>query len=179
MNLSAQHELEHSLDVLAVNHDSSWNDVEKQYRQLIQQWHPDRNSGDDQDLAQTKFIEINTAFKHIRAHYRKNGSVPRRMPPEQDGPLLGTKKKVAIQPALYKNKFLIASVFAFCIVATFGAILWSLDSRLAENNRDRAKAGEAELLAEDELLAEEVLPAKDASIKAHSPIQQSSNGLED
>ncbi len=144
MNMSAQIELEHSLEVLSVDHNNSWEDIEKQYRQLIQQWHPDRNSGEDQQLAQNKFIEINTAYKLIREHYRKSGSVPRKIPPEQDGPLLGTKKKVLVNPAVYRNKFLIAGVLAISIVAVFGAILWSLDSRLAENNRDRAKADQSE-----------------------------------
>jgi len=141
MNLSAQHELEHSLNVLSVDHRNSWADIEKQYRQLIQQWHPDRNLGNDQEIAQAKFIEINTAYKHVREYYRKNGSVPCHLTPEQDGPLLGTKKQVVVNPAWFKNKFLIAGALAMFIVSAFGLILWSLDARLAENNRDRAKAG--------------------------------------
>lgn len=142
MTLLAQHELEHSLNVLSVSQDDSWDDIEKQYRQLIHQWHPDRNSGDDQEIAQHKFIELNTAFKKIRQHYRKHGAIPRRMPPEQNGPLLGTKKKISVAPSLMKSNLVLGSVFAFGIVAVFGAILWSLDSRLAKNNRDRAPASD-------------------------------------
>jgi len=144
MTDSAQKQMEHYLDILEVDSKHSWEDIEKQYRQLIQRWHPDRNLGDDSDDAQTKFIEVNTAYKLVRAHYRKNGSIPRRMPPEQKGPLLGTRKQTQPQPAFYKNKAVVAGVLGFTIVAMFGAILWSLDSRLAENNRDRADAEKIE-----------------------------------
>lgn len=169
---SAQKKLEHSLDVLSVHPTNSWDDIEQQYRQLIQRWHPDRNSGADRETAQNKFIEINTAYKLIREHYRKNGAIPRRLPPEQKGPLLGTRKETVAKPALYKNKLIAACAFGLTVVGIIGTILWSLDSRLAENNRDRAKAekNEASVNAVATPTDQEVGPAK--------PIKQSSNALE-
>jgi len=136
---SVQKEMERCLETLEVDSTNSWDDIEKQYRLLIQRWHPDRNAGENADLAQSKFIEINSAYKAIREQYRKNGAIPRSMPPEQKGPLLGTKKEVVVKPALYKNKFAVSAVLGVALLSVFGAILLSLDSRLAENNRDRAK----------------------------------------
>lgn len=172
MNLLAQRDLEHSLDVLSVSQGDSWEDIERQYRQLIQQWHPDRNSDDDQAMAQHRFIELNTAFNKIRNHYRKHGAVPRRMPPEQDGPLLGTKKKISVAPSLLKNNLVVGGVCAMSIVAVFGVILWALDSRLAKNNRDRAPASE-----EVTVKAERIKPTiPDAFTR--TPIKQTSNDIE-
>jgi len=136
---SVQKEMERCLETLEVDSTNSWDDIEKQYRLLIQRWHPDRNAGENADLAQSKFIEINSAYKAIREQYRKNGAIPRSMPPEQKGPLLGTKKEVVVKPALYKNKFAVSAVLGVALLSVFGAILLSLDSRLAEKNRDRAK----------------------------------------
>jgi len=135
---SVQKQLEQQLDILEIDSTHSWDDIEKQYRQLIQRWHPDRNSGENREIAQSKFIEINTAYKAIREHYRKNGAIPRRMPSEQQGPLLGTKKEVVTKPALYKNKLVITAAFGLALLFAFGVVLWSLEARLAENNRDRA-----------------------------------------
>jgi len=45
-----------------------------------------------------------------------------------------------IKPALHKNRFFVASTVMLTIAVLFGALLWSLDSRLAENNRGRATA---------------------------------------
>jgi len=140
MTESAQQRLEHSLKILDVGPQSQWDDVERQYRQLIQRWHPDRNSGDDAALAQNKFIEINTAYKCVREHYRKTGSVPRPIPPEQQDSLLGTKKSTPLVRSVFKNKLAMLGAVALTILVFSGGILWALDSRLAENNRDRATA---------------------------------------
>jgi len=141
MNQSTQTLLEYSLDILETGPNHSWDDIEKQYRQLVQRCHPDRNTGENHEAAKKQFIEVNTAFKFVRAHYRKTGAIPRRSSPEQHSPLLGTKKQVLINPSVYKNKFVIASTLGVMIVALFAAVLLSLDSRLAENNRHRANAG--------------------------------------
>lgn len=135
---SVQKQMEKHLDTLEIDSSKSWDAIEKQYRQLIQRWHPDRNLGENKDIAQSKFIEINSAYKALREQYRKNGAIPRHLPPEQQGPLLGTKKEVVVKPALYKNKFVVAAVLGIALLSVIGALLWSLDSRLAENNRDRA-----------------------------------------
>jgi len=145
MNQSEQSQLEHSLDLLGAEPTHSWDDIEKQYRQLAQRWHPDRNTGDGHEAAKSKFIEINSAYKRIRTHYRTTGSIPRhlsgepeeRITGERPGPLLGTKKQMVIKPAFYKNKFVIAGTSTVIIAILFGALLWSLDSRLAENNQEK------------------------------------------
>ena len=166
---SVQTELEQHLDTLEIGSSRSWEDIEKQYRLLIQRWHPDRNSGENLDLAQTKFIEINTAYKAVREQYRKSGSIPRRLPPEQKGPLLGTKKEVIVKPALYKNKLLVTAVLGIALLGVFGAVLWSLDARLAENNRDRAKV---EKVSSD---LEAAAAAKKELERSNTIIEQSSN----
>lgn len=135
---TVQQQMERCLAILEVDASHSWEDIEKQYRLLIQRWHPDRNSGKDVELAESKFIEINTAYKALREQYRKNGAIPRSMPPEQKGPLLGTKKEVIVKPPLFKNKIVLSAVLGIALLSVFGAILWSLDARLAKNNRDRA-----------------------------------------
>ena len=150
MNQPQQSELEQSLDLLGAEPNQGWDDIEKQYRQLVQRWHPDRNAGDQRNAAESKFIEINAAYKHIRSHYLQHGSIPHRVPaaspvqlkaPEQAGPLLGTKNHSVDKLAFYKNKFVIAGTVTLIVCLLFGALLWSLDSRLTENNRGRATAG--------------------------------------
>jgi len=164
--------MEQHLDTLEVDASHGWEDIEKQYRQLIQRWHPDRNSGDKLEVAQTKFIEINSAYKAVREQYRKNGSIPRRIPPEQKGPLLGTKKEVVVKPAFYQNKYFIAAVLGLTLLCMFGALLWSLDARLAENNRDRAKVEKKS----NEL--EAAAAAKKTQIEKSKAIEQSASEIE-
>ncbi len=158
MNQSKQIKLDHSLDLLGVESSHSWDDIEMHYRQLVQKWHPDRNAVDEHDAAKKKFIEINSAYKQIRSHYRKTGAVPRRNSInsiERPGPLLGIKKQNLVEPTLYKNKFVIAGTITIMITLLFGALLWSLDSRLAENNRGRATAEKTDRTTEFNLLPTE------------------------
>lgn len=171
MNQSKHLKLEHSLDLLGIEPSHGWDDIEKNYRQLVQKWHPDRNTIDEHDIAKKKFIEINSAYTHIRSHYRQTGSVPRRNSVgsnsvgansvdgmERPGPLLGIKKQPLIAPTLYKNKFVIAGAITMMITLLFGALLWSLDSRLAENNRSRATAEKLDLQTEFNLFPAEPAP---------------------
>lgn len=138
MNQPVQTQMEHSLDLLEVEPTHGWDDIEEHYRRLVQRWHPDRNAGEGSDAAKNKFIEINSAYKQIRAYYRNTGNVPRHRPPEQQSPLLGSKKPIQAKPALYKNRAVITGGVGILTVALFATVLWSLDTRLAENNRDRA-----------------------------------------
>ena len=57
--------------------ESDWEDVQSQYRHLVQRWHPDRHPPASRDRAQAKFIEITTAFKRLRRHYGEHGRLPR------------------------------------------------------------------------------------------------------
>jgi len=149
MNVAVQKQLEQCLDSLGVDSSYSWDDIEKQYRQLIQRWHPDRNSGDDSELAQERFIEINTAYKQVREHYKLNGSVPRHIPKGKVEPILGAKKSNVEPAANPFKKALFASLFAMTLLIMFGVVLWSLDSRLAENNRDRANIEKSSTVQQD------------------------------
>ncbi len=158
MKLSKQSQLEQSLEQLGANSTQGWGDIEKQYRQLAQQWHPDRNAGHGHDAAKNKFIEINSAYNYIRSHYRKTGSIQTPMSTERHGPLLGTKKQTVIKPTLYKNKFFIAAFASTMIAVLFGALLWSLDSRLAENNRGRASAEQTDITKKSNLAPQDTLP---------------------
>lgn len=172
---SVQKQLESHLDTLEVDSTYTWADIEKQYRQLIQRWHPDRNLGESSAAAQSRFIEINVAYKAIRDQYRKNGSIPRHMPPEQQGPLLGTKKEVVIKPALYKNKLVVALAASIALLSVVGLVLWSLESRLAENNRERAKVEKTNSSVEEAAIAvRERLKSKANS----KPITQSATDIE-
>lgn len=172
---SLQKQLEMHLDTLEVDSSHSWDDIEKQYRQLIQRWHPDRNLGENCELAQTKFIEINSAYKAVREQYRKNGSIPRRMPPEQEGPLLGTKKEIVVKPTFYTNKIIIATLLGIVLLTVFAAILWSLDSRLAENNRDRAQIEKSILKQDASIIENRNLVQSNSSTNS---ITQSQNDLD-
>lgn len=171
---SAQQKMERNLNILEIDSTYNWKDIEKQYRQLIHRWHPDRNLGANSDAAQTRFIEINSAYKAIREQYRKSGAIPRHVPTEQSGPLLGTRKEVIARSVFYKNKFVIAALLALTLLATVGAVLWSLESKLAENNRDRAsvqKSIEAEAAAVESKLKEQVT-------KTSHSVKQANNELE-
>lgn|GEM_PF-2715373 len=56
--------------------ESSWDDVQSQYRRLVQHWHPDRHPPGTRDRAQAEFIEITTAFKRLQRHYGDHGRLP-------------------------------------------------------------------------------------------------------
>lgn len=183
---SVQKQLEHSLSVLAVESSHSWDDIEKQYRQLIQRWHPDRNSDENSETAQSKFIEINIAYKLVKEHYRKHGAIPRpissiSVSTKHDGPLLGTKKPVKAKVPLHKNKFVLCVALSLALVSVIGALLWSLDSRLAENNRDRATIEKTDTFLSTRLQTKNTLQSKsknhDQDIK-HGVIKQSTNEVE-
>lgn len=170
---SVQKQMEQCLVTLEAGSAASWEDIEKQYRHLIQRWHPDRNSGENSELAQSKFIEINSAYKAIREQYRKNGAIPRPIPSDQRGPLLGTKKEVVIKPAFYKNKLVIAAILCIALLTMFGALLWSLDSRVVENNRDRAKVEKSSTVSKAKIQTTALETAQNSTI-----IKQSATELE-
>jgi len=171
MNQSKQSQLEHNLDVLGAKAGDSLDDIEKQYRQLAQRWHPDRNTSEAHEPAKAKFIEINSAYKYIRSHYRITSSVPGFVANERPGPLLGTKKQTRIKPALYKNKIVLAGAVTMILAILFGALLWSLDSRLVENNRGRAMTGELEQTIGSTLTPAATDPAhEEASTQSHADV---------
>jgi len=139
MSDTLQQQLEHSLNVLDVSDTDGWSDIEKHYRQLIHRWHPDRHSDDDEKVAEERFIEINTAFKLVREHYKKHGRIPRPITKGQTGPLLGDRKELSpTKPRKINKKLILSAMLAALLLIVSFVVLWALDSRLAENNRDRA-----------------------------------------
>jgi len=138
MSDTLQQQLQQCLITLDVGPNCSWKDIETQYRQLIHRWHPDRHADDKSKEAENKFIEINTAYKMVREHYRKTGAIPREMPEDQ-GALLGSRKNQPVRkPALYKRKAFMWSILGITIIVIATVVFWSLDARITANNRDRA-----------------------------------------
>lgn len=135
---STNDQLDHSLDILQVSADGSWSDIQAQYRQLVQQWHPDRHVHTGQDTAQAKFIEINSAFNLLRNYYRSTGSIPQRNPSRSTDPLFAVKQSHH-RKSQANRAVLSVCVAGIAIILTIGAILWSIDSRTAKQNRDRAR----------------------------------------
>jgi len=129
-------ELDRSLELLHVSENSSWDDVQKQYRQLVQQWHPDRHQGDHSGDAHAKFIEITGAYKLLREYHKHLNSLPRHSSTKSNQTLNASKTDCE------STKFKISglqmatlSLFALIIVAV---VLWQLDKQQIDNNRERA-----------------------------------------
>lgn len=63
-------------EILSLANDAGWHDASLSYRRLVQQWHPDRYSGDDPDAAQQRFVEITSAHQKLRNYHQKNDALP-------------------------------------------------------------------------------------------------------
>jgi molecular chaperone DnaJ len=50
-------------DVLGVNKSASGDEIKKAYRKQALEWHPDKHSGTDKEMAEKKFKEINEAYQ--------------------------------------------------------------------------------------------------------------------
>lgn len=134
------------LKTLEIETGSSWPEIEKQYRALIKIWHPDRYSGKDNAFAQDRFIEINSAFNKLRENYRKSGKTPTsssakptpRKKASDSDVLMGTQfSSNSASPIANRNHILkVAALFiGLTLLVT---LFWVLDSRVTENNRERA-----------------------------------------
>ena len=95
---------------------------------------------------------------------------------QHEGPLLGSKKPDKAKVPLHKNKIVLGVALSLVLVSVIGTLLWSLDSRLAENNRDRAKVGKAELQLEAEM--ETAAKEQDKRFVDMPAITQTSNDVE-
>jgi len=63
-------------DILSLANDASWEEASVRYRKLVQQWHPDRYQGKDNEIAELRFIEITKAFNKLRDYYQANDALP-------------------------------------------------------------------------------------------------------
>lgn len=71
------HSFEHCYSLLNISTDCSWDDLRKSYRQLIQKWHPDRFSDENEKAEATnKLKDLNTAYSQLSSYYQENGVMP-------------------------------------------------------------------------------------------------------
>ena len=50
-------------DILGVNKTASFDEIKKAYRKQALEWHPDRHTGSDKEMAEKKFKEVNEAYQ--------------------------------------------------------------------------------------------------------------------
>lgn len=63
--------------LLEIDCHSSFNELKKAYRSLVQKWHPDRfNDETEKKAATDKFTELTTAYKLLSDHYNHHGVFP-------------------------------------------------------------------------------------------------------
>ncbi len=134
-----QHELNQALNVLELRENLTWDLVQSQYRKLVQRWHPDRHAGTDHEAAQAHFIAVNSAYNLLRQHYRKTGQLPKHNAKTHNGPLLGTRSEPTEARHWIRNPAFQFGAAALSVLFIFAAVLWSLDTKIAKNNRDRAR----------------------------------------
>ncbi len=137
MSTPLNHSLQPSFKALEVSTELSWEELQDHYRRLVQHWHPDRHSGKSHAAAQTRFIEINAAFKLLRAHYRLHGSLPEATATCEHAPLLGVPK---IKPSLFvlDNIWVRAGLICVLVAILLTGLLLALDSRATQQIRDQA-----------------------------------------
>ena len=146
MSNAEQQQTDLCLKTLGIETGNKWSDIEKQYRTLVQTWHPDRYSGNDNAYAQDRFIEINAAFNLLRENYRKTGTIPsfstarpilQRNTGSCDVPADMHFSSNSANTIANKNHILkVAALFAG--ITLLVTLFWVLDNRVTENNRERA-----------------------------------------
>ncbi len=139
MSIVSQKDLDSSLALLGITADQNWQDVQSQYRLLVQKWHPDRHSGENGELAQTRFIELNTAFKTIRDYYRKTGALPMQTTVDLSDHLLGVKPVPAQGKSLWAQQWFKPVIAGSGLLIIAILLMSSLDSRLKAKNEGRAE----------------------------------------
>ncbi|MEE9334082.1 MAG: J domain-containing protein [Granulosicoccaceae bacterium] len=132
----SQAELDRSLELLHVSENSSWDDIQKQYRLLVQQWHPDRHQGDQSTDAHAKFIEITGAYKLLREYHKQVGSVPRHSAVNSNQTL--NPANTSSESSKSKLGWLQMTIISLTALIIIAAVLWQLDKRQIQNNRDRS-----------------------------------------
>jgi len=146
MSNTEQQQTDLCLKTLEIKSGSSWSDIEKQYRALVQIWHPDRYSGEDNTYAQDRFIEINSAFNKLRDNYRKSGKTPHsskaKPTPHKSASdsdvLKGTQFSSNSTSTVANRNHILKVAVLFVGLTLLVTLFWVLDKQLAENNRERA-----------------------------------------
>lgn len=122
--------------------DSGWNDVQAQYRLLVQRWHPDRHPAETRAEAQAEFIEIVAAFKRLRRHYDEHGRLPAPDPAPSAGAVPGRNPA---PPSAGETRLravlrspLTAVLAALLLAAALATLVRALDERLEREHRARA-----------------------------------------
>jgi hypothetical protein len=146
MSNTEQQQTDLCLKTLEIKSGSSWIDIEKQYRALVQIWHPDRYSGEDNTYAQDRFIEINSAFNKLRDDYRKTGKTPlssvaKPIPNKSASGshvLTGAQFSSNSTSTVANRNHILKVAALFVGLTLLVTLFWVLDKQLAENNRERA-----------------------------------------
>lgn len=133
-----QKNLERCFAVIDADPNTDWADIEKKYRKLVHQWHPDRNSDKNSEFAKSKFIEINSAYKTLKLHYRSKKAPARHIPKGQKGRQHGAMKVSVEKPSRSKWKVTAVVTASIVLLILFGIVLWSIESQEVQKNRDRA-----------------------------------------
>ncbi len=129
-------ELDRSLELLQVSENSSWDDVQKEYRQLVQQWHPDRHQGDSSHDAHARFIEITSAYKLLSEYHKHLGSVPRHSSSKSNQTL--NPASTGSEASTFNLSWLHLLIISLSTLMLVAVVLWQLDNRLIQNNREKA-----------------------------------------
>jgi hypothetical protein len=146
MSNTEQQQTDLCLKTLEIKSGSSWIDIEKQYRVLVQIWHPDRYSGEDNTYAHDRFIEINSAFNKLRDDYRKTGKTPlssvaKPIPNKSASGshvLTGAQFSSNSTSTVANRNHILKVAALFVGLTLLVTLFWVLDKQLAENNRERA-----------------------------------------
>ena len=66
------------LQVLGVDHDSSWSDIKTAFQRAAREWHPDRHieEPEKQKLAEERFKIISQAYNALSSYYQRHGRLP-------------------------------------------------------------------------------------------------------
>jgi len=66
------------LQVLGVDHDSSWSDIKTAFQRAAREWHPDRYIAEPekQKLAEERFKIISQAYNALSNYYQHHGKLP-------------------------------------------------------------------------------------------------------
>ncbi len=59
-------------DILGVSRDASEDEIKKAYRKQAIEWHPDKHQGDDKEVAEKRFKEINEAYQVLSDKERRS-----------------------------------------------------------------------------------------------------------
>ena len=183
MSNAEQQQTDLCLKTLGIETGNKWSDIEKQYRTLVQTWHPDRYSGNDNAYAQDRFIEINSAFNQLRENYRKSGKTPtssKAKPITQqrtggyaapEGMQFSSNSANTIDNKNHILKF--AALFAGLTLLV--TLFWVLDKRVTENNRERALILKTNISSTSNPEKLETIRQKDSDARAIELISVSSS----